>query len=190
MTGGRTILLGAIAAGLAVIMWHDMFGASAPTSTPPAASSAVDNPVAAPSRPIADRKAVGSAGKRTPDAADPSVTLSGLLRLEPGQFADIVARPLFSTTRRPPAPKPRPIPKPVVIKKPPPPREPPLRAQLVGIVKGNGRRIALLRETGSNKTQKLSTGDTIQSWEIEAIGDATVRMRHKKWSKELTLFRP
>lgn len=193
MSNVRLWLLSAAAIGLGTVLWFDM----ADHSTAPASSpvNVGGEPIGQSAQPRADgdaglapREEARGGSLATAARLGTDAVVAAVLGMRPDDFSSIVERPLFSTTRLPPAPKPKPKPKQIVVRKPPPPREPPLRVRLVGIVMGNGQRIALLRDPGSSKTMRLSTGDKVHAWRIESIGDATVQVRHKKWTRELTLF--
>ncbi len=189
MSSARLLLLSAAAVGLAAVLWIDKFGKSAePISSLIKTRDTVELDVGQRTTSTNDSARQFEASPIDDSSLTTPAPLSAMVQLDPDRFAGILDRPLFSTTRRPHVPKLKPKPKRVIVKKSPP-REPPLRVRLVGIVKGNGRRIALLRDPGSSKTIRLSTGDKIHGWQIEKIGDSTVRVRHKSWTRELTLFR-
>jgi len=195
MTQPRLILLLATASALAAVFWNDMVGNSSAGSHPAAAgakqhdinrplqANAVTPPavVASTNIPVTKLAKSETAEKANTAFANP---LSG----QPiAQFDEIVRRPLFSTTRRPPQPKPIIRRKPVIAK-PAPPREPPLRLTLVGIVSNNGKPIALVRDRLSKTTLRVARGDKVQGWKVQNIAGASVSVRHKQWTRELKLF--
>lgn len=191
MSSTRLWLLSAAAIGLGAVLWFDMTEPSAP---PISTSRAVpDDTTTNGARPRSIEDVRDEGEGREPQTTTArfgaEAVVAAVLAMRPDTFSSIVERPLFSTTRLPPAPKPKPKPRQIIVRKPPPPREPPLSVRLVGIVTGNGQRIALLRDPGSSKTMRLSVGDKVHAWRIESIGDATIRVRHSKWTRELTLFR-
>lgn len=190
MSSTRLWLLSAAAIGLGAVLWFDMADPSTPASS--TSGMVPDNAATQDARPqsFGDVRDEGKGGENltTTSRFGAEAVVAAVLAMQPDNFSSIVERPLFSTTRLPPAPKPKPKPKQIIVRKPPPPREPPLRVRLVGIVTGNGQRIALLRDPGSSKTMRLSVGDKVHAWRIESIGDATIKVRHSKWARELTLF--
>jgi hypothetical protein len=72
-------------------------------------------------------------------------------------------RPLFSPSRRAPAPPPPPPPRP-----PPPPPEPP-NVTLVGIVMDAGEARAIVQSGPTNEVRRVRIGDEIGGWKVAQI---------------------
>jgi len=72
-------------------------------------------------------------------------------------------RPLFSPSRRAPAPPPPPPPRP-----PPPPPEPP-NVTLVGIVMDAGEARAIVQPGPTNEVRRVRIGDEIGGWKVAQI---------------------
>ncbi len=94
-----------------------------------------------------------------------------VFRMRPkGGFNQLVVRPPFSPSRRPPRAKPA-APPPVVQKKAPvapkPVTEP--QATLVGIVISPDKTIAMVRKPGSSELQRLAKGERLDGWLVEGV---------------------
>lgn len=74
-------------------------------------------------------------------------------------------RPLFSPSRRAPAPPPPPPP---IIRPPPPPPEPP-NVTLVGIVMDAGEARAIVQSGPTNEVRRVRIGDEIGGWKVAQI---------------------
>lgn len=116
------------------------------------------------------RSAERPGAAQAPDVAVP--TLEPL----PRELVTVVEqRPLFTESRRPPAPPPEPEPEPEPQapaeqeeEQPPPPPEP-LAAVLRAIVRdGNGGWV-LLEQKGKPGVRRLSSGDSVQGWTLETL---------------------
>jgi hypothetical protein len=173
----RLPLLLCVAGGLALYLW---FGASdqpgertrAPTNAGSAGVAADQRFAVPPSTGSVHEPASGPAGK------------SGS-RLQQQWLRDIAARPLFSETRRMPS-------KPVVVKPKPrvvviPPQQNNL--QLVGVMKGDGRSIALLRHVKSKRRYQAKVGDVIDSWKVKEITSNSVVLQGRRRVETLPLFK-
>lgn len=73
-------------------------------------------------------------------------------------FAEIVQRPLFSLTRRPPAPA-----------QPAPPRATAQSFRLEGLVLVGSDRRALIRESGRDRVLTVREGDVVGRWTVRRI---------------------
>ena len=193
----RLLILSSIAVLLAAVAVNDdqmlrMFGSgrgpivapvspgagSTATQLASAGAVALATPQPAQERRPANRSAALPAeGYRNP--------LSGVDR---ESFSEIVARPLFSPTRRPPRPVVTKSPPKPAVAKPPPPKAPPLRLTLVGVVAGTDQPIALLRDHATRRTLRVSVGDNVRGWRVETIESAMVRVGHKRWKRSLALY--
>lgn len=112
-----------------------------------------DAPVSAPGA----RTLVLPALKLAPLAATPTFTLAPLAR-----FEELIERPLFSASRRPPSEE--------APKSPEAAPEAPLDLVLRGVVLTGNRRIALLQsEKGERKALRLLAGDSHAGWVLKAI---------------------
>jgi hypothetical protein len=74
-------------------------------------------------------------------------------------------RPLFSPSRRAPAPPPPPPP---IIRPPPPPPEPP-NVTLVGIIKDAEEARAIVQSGPKNEVRRVRIGDDIGGWKVAQI---------------------
>jgi hypothetical protein len=79
-------------------------------------------------------------------------------------------RPLFSSSRRPPAPAviAKPVEAPKVVVAPPPEPEVPA-FDLVGIVEGNGQGYAVFINTGTHDIVRLKTGEGQDGWILRSV---------------------
>lgn len=95
-------------------------------------------------------------------------------------------RPLFSPSRRLPAPI-------VAAPVPPAPVEPVPEADmpgfdLTGIVFGDTTRLAMVRDPSSQRVQSLRVGQTLDDWTVEDITPRSVALSRKGKSVTLELF--
>lgn len=93
-------------------------------------------------------------------------------------YSEITERPLFREGREPPT---EPVKTMAAVK------ASQLRLQLEGVVITPGARIALLRDTASNKMLHLVTGDSHQGWELTSISDTVATFKRGEQTKELLL---
>ncbi|MGI9422870.1 MAG: hypothetical protein ACR2PA_06730 [Hyphomicrobiaceae bacterium] len=122
-----------------------------------------------------------------PASAAPAAIPFG--RIVEADIEEIVSRPLFSKSRRPPPPV-KPPPRPAPPKKVKVDRAPPMRLLLVGVISAaNGGSIALLRERRTRKEYKAKVGDTVSGWKVERIELGLVNVRHKRWNRKLRLHK-
>ena len=98
-------------------------------------------------------------------------------------------RPLFSPSRRPPAPVvAAPRVEPVAIDPPPaPPTRPPL--DLVGTITGPSQRIAVFTDTTTSGVVRLRTGDSLDGWVLRSVArrEATLQRESETAILALTL---
>ncbi|HSV28131.1 MAG TPA: hypothetical protein VLL76_01195, partial [Candidatus Omnitrophota bacterium] len=79
-------------------------------------------------------------------------------------FAEMVERPLFTPSRRPPARK---VEAAMPLKTP--------EGRLVGVVVGNGAKVALIEETGGTKAiRRLKEGQSFDGWMVADIAPGRV----------------
>jgi general secretion pathway protein N len=95
-------------------------------------------------------------------------------------------RPVFSATRRPPAPPPAPMP---IVEAPPPPAEPeqPLVA-LVGTATGETENVAVVMDQTSKNLVRLHVGEAISGWFLRSVDARTMTL--EKNSRSVTLALP
>lgn len=93
-------------------------------------------------------------------------------------FSEITERPLFNEGREPPA---EPV-KSVTAAK-----TSLLRLQLEGVAITPGSKIAVLRDTSSNKMLHLATGGSHQGWELTSITDTMATFKRGEQTQELKL---
>ena len=86
-------------------------------------------------------------------------------------FEQLVERPLFMSSRRPPEPDDEPEPEPEPLPDKPPQS---LKASLSSIMITEDRRMALVRDLSSNKTVRLQVGSTLSGWKVRAIDNDQV----------------
>jgi general secretion pathway protein N len=94
-------------------------------------------------------------------------------------------RPVFSATRRPPAPPPAPMP---VVEAPPPPAEPeqPLVA-LVGTATGETENVAVVMDQTSKNLVRLHVGEAISGWFLRAVDARSMTLEKGSRSVRLAL---
>ena len=93
-------------------------------------------------------------------------------------FSEITERPLFNEDREPPA---EPVATVAAVK------TSLLRLQLEGVAITPGSKIAVLRDTTSNKMLHLATGDSHEGWELTSITDTMATFKRGEQAQELTL---
>jgi hypothetical protein len=113
------------------------------------------------------------AGDGEPLPAQPEVDLPALADMK-----EIVARPIFSASRRPveaqvEAPKAAPAAK--------------LEVELIGIVIWQGQRIALIRPARSQEVAAIDEGGTVDGWSAVDIGPEYVQFRNGDAERKLEL---
>lgn len=111
-----------------------------------------------------------------------------------GAFAEIVRRPLFSPSRRPPvAAKPPPKKKAPVARKPvakvrKPKVEPEPVFELIGVIHSAGESIVLLRSDDGGQVLKFKQGDRHRGWAVDSIQPYEVVLEKAGKKRRLTLF--
>ncbi len=130
-------------------------------------------------------------GPALADAAGPNVASALDERLpEPEtHYREIVERPLFLDTRRPPPPEPE-EPE-VAVPEPPPPEEPdPPQLTLLGIMRLNGNTWMLVEDRAKGETRRLRPGSSVDGWRLgEPEGDKVALTRAGVGAETLTLQR-
>lgn len=103
-------------------------------------------------------------------------------------FSEIVDRPLFVATRRPPSPLSEPTPD--VVKENENPAPLPPEVTLKGVVYAPDRKSVLVRWEGSEETKHLTEGQTIGTWRVERILEGHLILRSGERSMEVLLVKP
>jgi hypothetical protein len=93
-------------------------------------------------------------------------------------FSEITERPLFREGREPPTEPAQTMAAAKVSQ---------LRLQLEGVAITPAAKIALLRDTTSNKMLHLATGDSHQGWELTSITDTVATFKRGEQTQELPL---
>jgi len=145
------------------------------------AAAAVYWQLAHPPRPPAT-----SAASRPPEL--PSVEPTQLFQLPPlDQYGEIVLHPLFIAARQPEPPPPDEA----SPEEPPAPPGPEQKLTLRGVMITSNAKKALLRSAEPNaKTARVSPGETIGEWRLEAVFSNRVVLRKGQLTQELPLIRP
>ena len=109
------------------------------------------------------------------------------------KFSEIMRRPLFSPTRRPPVPaKPPPKKKAPVAKKPvarvkQPTVEPEPVFELIGVIHSAGESIALLKSDDGDQVLKFKQGDRHRGWAVGSIQPYEVVLEKDGKRRRVTL---
>ena len=98
------------------------------------------------------------------------------------------ARPLFSASRRPPAPALVPVP--VLPRAVAPPPLPPPNVQLSGVILGADKQVALLKRLGSPTALSVAVGGLVEGWTVTAIGARAVVLQRNDRSVTVALPEP
>ena len=111
-------------------------------------------PWLAPGEPPAELHAAGRSATAQASAAPVS--------RDPGALSAVLARPLFSPSRRPPA---------EAEAAPPAPLQEPARAvwRVEGVIDAGGTRRAILRREGAAAGIHAAEGDTVEGWTLRSI---------------------
>lgn len=129
-----------------------------------------------------DRRLVDNA---RPPAAEPVKPLPPAKEFTPPlaeDFEEMVERPLFMQTRRPPVPAAAPA------EAPPPPKETPKGDfVLVGVVISPVERLALVQQVGLTDILRVGIGRTLNGWELTEIHPDRVTFRNGETLKEVKL---
>jgi hypothetical protein len=112
-----------------------------------------------------------AAGQAAPALANP------LWGLPLKQLSVTRERPIFSPSRRPPAPAPTYV-APVAVKPPPKPREPerPTIALAGTIIGTDGYRVAVFRDTSTQDVVRLRMGENYHGWVVHLINPREARL--------------
>lgn len=130
--------------------------------------------LSAPSETVAPRAFTASPPSATL-VSNESITVAPLPPLQ--TFLEIVARPLFSATRRPPAPQKVQKPKPIIASAPTPIRIETGQYTLVGIVIDEDKKAALLRKGRRGELMRVGIGQKLDGWTVDDIVADSVKLR-------------
>jgi hypothetical protein len=134
--------------------------------------------------PMPAAKAAAGAATLPPSQAMAAVSL------DPAQEAVILARPLFSPTRRPPPPPPPPSSATAAggaETKPSVPQPPPMNFTLVGIVRDPASSMALVQPSDGKPVLSLRAGQELGGWMLVTIGIDSASFRNGAAVRELVL---
>lgn len=123
-----------------------------------------------------DKEKGDAAPQRVADRVEPTLG-NPLWRLPLKQFSATRERPLFSPSRRPPAPAPAYV-APVAARQPAKPPEPehPAIALAGTIVGTDGYRVAVFRDTSNQNVLRLHVGENYGGWVVRLIGPREARL--------------
>jgi len=138
--------------------------------------------VTAPPKPAAD----------APEAA-PAVSANPLWAIPLSALAATRNRPLFTPSRRPPAPVVANVPPPAPRAPPPPP--PPTAPEhpnltLVGTVAGENEGVAVFLDPGTHDTVRLRTGEGHSGWILQSVERSTAILQKGNQTETLALPKP
>lgn len=96
-------------------------------------------------------------------------------------YAEIVERPLFNETRRPP-----PAPETPVVAA----QINPTQFRLEGTALTAKQRVAVLRDTRTNQLHRLAEGDQLDGWQVSSVQAGTIALSQGAQTLQLELERP
>ncbi len=174
-------------------------GAPALAATPPSAtdpgleSTPLD--MARHAMPPPEEVSAPAAGKpaaaSSKPAAPPAVSANPLWAVPLSSLTATRERPLFSPSRRPPAPAVASAPALAPVRPPPPPPVPQHpNLTLVGTVAGSSESIAVFLDSATHAAVRLRTGEGHNGWVLESVGGRTATLRKNETSETLELPRP
>jgi hypothetical protein len=178
MTGNRTAKLTlALLAGAALNAW-------AVAATPPPGLETPESALNSGLEPSADRPAVAISRERAP-------TGNPLWGIPPRVLTATRERPLFSPSRRPPAPAvaaPAPAPRPVVAVKPPEPDHPLLT--IVGTIVSASDSIGVFIDQATNEVIRIHAGQERGGWVLRSVHGREAEFEKNERTATLTLPAP
>jgi hypothetical protein len=170
----ETTRWGLVVAGLAIaagVWWWDQSGGaddSDSTIIEPATQTARGTSRASP----APRDFVADLSKQGIET-----TLNPVASINQSNLVETLVRPLFSVTRRQPAPPPQ------VVNEPPPPEPPPppdpSELKLLGVLVAGENSVALVRTKSSRNTVSVRKGEIINGWTVDEINSRQMKV-HKE----------
>jgi general secretion pathway protein N len=183
-----TALRPSIARVGAVVLWLTVpaLGATLP---------AVDNAAGPDSNPGLDvtRHAMPPPDVTAKPPETPAVSANPLWAIPLSTLSATRSRPLFTPSRRPPAPIVINAPAPVAVRPPPPP--PPAVAEhpnfvLVGTVAGENDSVAVFIDNATRDAVRLRTGEGHSGWVLQSIDRRTATLQKGGQSETLELPKP
>jgi general secretion pathway protein N len=159
-------------------------GAWAMAATPPAGLDTPENALSPGGEPQADRPAVTIAGK-------PAPTGNPLWGIPLRVLTATRERPLFSPSRRPPAPPAvaaAPPPRPVVAAKPPEPDHP--RLAIVGTIVSASDGIGVFIDQATNEVIRIHTGQDHDGWVLRSVHGREASFEKNERTSTLALPAP
>ena len=183
-----TALRPSIARTGAVVFWLTVpaFGATLP---------AIDNAAGPDSNPGLDvtRHAMPPPDVTAKPTETPAVSANPLWAVPLSALSATRNRPLFTPSRRPPAPIVINAPAPVAVRPPPPP--PPAVAEhpnfvLVGTVAGENDSVAVFIDNTTRDAVRLRTGEGHSGWVVQSIDRRTATLQKGGQSETLELPKP
>ena len=116
--------------------------------------------------------------KSTDPASDSEVVPTRFIAPQMASFGEILERPLFAPSRKPPEP---PETKAPVV------QGPPSRFKLEGVAITPEARVAVIRDLNRNELSRLLEGATHNGWLVESVSPEGARLTKGTQSQELTL---
>lgn len=169
--------------------WTPRSSAHSRLSITPATSDVMDD-TALPSIPA---RVAGQGSERDKEENDTALPALGnpLWRLPLKQFSVTRERPIFSPSRRPPAPAPVYV-APVAVRQPAKPPEPehPTIALAGTIIGTDGYRVAVFRDTSTQDVLRLRVGENYRGWVVRLISPREARLVKNGDQALLELPRP
>lgn len=137
-----------------------------------------------------DKEKNDAAPQRVADRVEPALG-NPLWRLPLKQFSATRERPIFSPSRRPPAPAPTYV-APVAARQPakPPESEHPAIALAGTVIGTDGYRVAVFRDTSTQDVLRLRVGENYRGWVVRLISPREARLVKNGEQALLELPRP
>ena len=133
--------------------------------------------------PVATFSATGTAM-----AEQPAETITTYALPMIGNYAEVVSRPLFTPTRRPPVPRPAPKPRQVVAPALVPPKIETGQFMLIGVIVDGDKKVALMRQLNRGDIVRATRGEQLDAWKVTEIGTGSVILS-QGGVKEVVLLR-
>ncbi len=96
-------------------------------------------------------------------------------------YREIATRPLFSQSRKPPAPK-------VATPAPATPRVPKIEIELLGVVFTPGSKLAVIKDLKSGQPKSVREGEVYKGWTVSLVEAHQVRLTYADQSKIYRIF--
>jgi len=181
LTGASLVLAGLLAHGTAPANAQTPGGKSAPGSETEIALALPGEESTA----GGSERIEGWSGDKPAQSTGSGRLAHPLARIRAVKFAEIIARPLFSSTRRP-VPKLRPIVRRKLPKRVVPPA--PVSMTLLGVLQSSDRTtIAIIAENTSGASYRVRSGDVVRGWKISRIQQRQMALQKAKRMVTLSL---